>query len=166
MAIGGSYNLLTPLLTANEIQRSDFPIVYKNTGNAAQNNLLQITTPTTDNLLLFPSPANTFNKTYVPYLIRVNCTATIPSVANDYSTEFFIVLRRVVDNSEVGRSAKFSKGSNAAATTEFSTALIQTFVNSEADPFVIGGCRLFLEITAGSNTGLTLTAEEVTIFRS
>jgi hypothetical protein len=166
VAIGGSYNLLTPLVTANEVQRSDFPIVYKNTANAVQNNLLQIAAPTTDNFLLLPSPANTFNKVYVPYIIRVNCTATIPSVASDRSTEFFIVLRRVVDNSEVGRSAKFSKGPNAAATTEFSTALIQTFVNSETDPFVVGGCRLFLEITAGSNTGLTLTAEEVTIFRN
>ena len=160
VAIAGTYNMLIPLLEANEVQNTNIPIIYKNTANTTQNKILDAT----NDKLLFPSNLNTFNLTYVPYLIRVIFTVNIPIIPNDRSTEFTIAIRRVIDNSEVA-STTFFKGTGAAVTNTQYTAILKTFVNSETDPYVVDGCRVFIENSAGSETQITLTSVNIRIFR-
>ena len=40
VAVGTTYNMLTSLLTANEVSNTNIPIIYKNTANATQNTIL------------------------------------------------------------------------------------------------------------------------------
>lgn len=161
VAIGGSYNLLTPLLEANEEQVGNIPIVYKNAANVVQNKILD----EANDKFLFPSNLNTFNLSYVPYLIRVIFTVNIPTIPNDRSTEFTIAIRRVIDNSEVASIDPFVKTTGAAVTNKQYTAILKTFVNSETDPYILDGCRLFIENSAGSETTVTLTSASIRIFR-
>lgn len=160
VTVGGSYNFLISFLSTNETQASNIPIVYKTTANATQSNFLD----DVNDKFLFPSNLNTFNLTYVPYLIRVIFTLDIPIIPNDRSTEFTIAIRRVIDNSEVA-STTFFKGTGSAVTNKQYTAILKTFVNSEADPYVLDGCRVFIENSAGSETAITLKSVNLRIFR-
>lgn len=160
VATGGSYNLLTPLSEANEAQLGNIPIVYKNTANVVQNKILD----EANDKFLFPSNLNTFNLSYTSYLIRVVFTVNIPALPNDSSTEFAIAIRRVIDNSEVA-SVTFFKTTGAAVTNKQYTGFLKTFVNSETDPYVLDGCSLFIENSAGSQTAVTLTSANIRIFR-
>lgn len=160
VAIGATYNMLTSLLTANEVSNTNIPIIYKNTANATQNTILD----EINDKFLFPSNLNTFNLSYVPYSIRVIFTIDIPTIPNDRSTEFAIAIRRVIDNSEVA-STTFFKDTGAAVTNKQYTAILKTFVNSETDPYVVDGCRVFIENSAGSETQITLKSVNITIFR-
>lgn len=160
VAVGGSYNILTPLLEASETQASNIPIIYKTIANATQSKILT----EADDKFLFPSNLNTFNLTYVPYLIRVVFTVDIPNIANNLITEFSIVIRRVIDNSAVA-TASFFKGTGSAVTDKQYTAVIKTFVNSETDPYVVDGCYLSLENSSGSATQITLKSANIRIFR-
>lgn len=160
VAVGGDYNILIPLLSTNETQASNIPIVYKTTGNATQSKFLD----NANDKFLFPSNLNTFNLAYVPYLIRVIFTVNIPTISNDRSTEFTIAIRRVIDNSEVA-STTFFKATGPAVTNKQYTAILKTFVNSETDPYVIDGCSVFIENNSGSETQITLTSVNIRIFR-
>lgn len=160
VAVGTTYNMLTSLLEGNEVSNTNIPIIYKNTANATQNTILD----EINDKFLFPSNLNTFNLSYVPYLIRVIFTVNIPIIPNDRSTEFAIAIRRVIDNSEVA-STTFFKGTGAAVTNKQYTAILKTFVNSETDPYVVDGCRVFIENSAGSETQITLTSVNIRIFR-
>lgn len=160
VAVGTTYNMLTSLLTTNEVSNTNIPIIYTNTANATQNTILDAI----NDKFLFPSNLNTFNLSYVPYLIRVIFTVNIPIIPNDRSTEFAIAIRRVIDNSEVA-STTFFKGTGAAVTNKQYTAILKTFVNSETDPYVVDGCRVFIENSAGSETQITLTSVNIRIFR-
>lgn len=160
VAVGTTYNMLTSLLTTNEVSNTNIPIIYKNTANATQNTILD----EINDKFLFPSNLNTFNLSYVPYSIRVIFTVNIPIIPNDRSTEFAIAIRRVIDNSEVA-STTFFKGTGAAVTNKQYTAILKTFVNSETDPYVVDGCRVFIENSAGSETQITLTSANIRIFR-
>lgn len=160
VAVGTTYNMLTSLLTTNEVSNTNIPIIYKNTANATQNTILD----EINDKFLFPSNLNTFNLSYVPYSIRVIFTVNIPIIPNDRSTEFAIAIRRVIDNSEVA-STTFFKGTGAAVTNKQYTAILKTFVNSETDHYVVDGCRVFIENSAGSETQITLTSANIRIFR-
>lgn len=160
VAVGTTYNILTSLLTANEVPNTNIPIIYKNTANATQNTILD----EINDKFLFPSNLNTFNLSYVPYSIRVIFTIDIPIIANDRSTEFAIAIRRVIDNSEVA-SIIFFKSTGAAVINKQYTVILKTFVNGEFDPYVLDGCRLFIENSATSETQITLKSVNITIFR-
>lgn len=160
VAPNGTYNLLTAFLEANEVQNGNIPIIYKNTANVVQNTILD----EANDKFLFPSNLNTFNLAYVPYLIRVIFTINIPIIPNDRSTEFTIAIRRVIDNSEVA-STTFFKATGPAVTNKQYTAILKTFVNSETDPYVLDGCRVFIENNSGSETQITLTSVNIRIFR-
>jgi hypothetical protein len=160
VAIGATYNMLTSLLTANEVSNTNIPIIYKNTANATQNTILD----EINDKFLFPSNLNTFNLSYTPYSIRVIFTIDIPTIPNDRSTEFAIAIRRVIDNSEVA-STIFFKTNGAAVINKQYTVILKTFVNGEFDPYVLDGCRLFIENSATSETQITLKTANIIIFR-
>lgn len=160
VAIGATYNMLTSLLEGNEVSNTNIPIIYKNTANATQNTILD----EINDKFLFPSNLNTFNLSYTPYSIRVIFTIDIPTIPNDRSTEFAIAIRRVIDNSEVA-STIFFKTNGAAVINKQYTVILKTFVNSETDPYVVDGCRVFIENSAGSETQITLKSVNIRIFR-
>lgn len=159
LAIGGSYNLLTSLLEANETQQSSIAIQYKNTLNAVQATLLN---QTTDRFLM-PSSLYTFNSNYIKYTFRVQVTYNVP--ATTQTIVFYIRLRRGSDNSVIpGGELRFVIHNTNAKTGEIICGSLETSVNSEIDPFVVNGCYLSIENDASSANSLTITGTHITIF--
>lgn len=166
IATGTSYNLLTLLLEANEIQISNVSggIIYKNTSNIVQSTILN----QTSDILFLPSPLNTFNLSYVAYTIKVIFTVDTPIIANNLFANFTIALRTVTGNTKIA-SYDFSRGTQSAALAGRDyEALLKFYVNGDSDAIITGGLRLFLENKQSpeSNVSITLTAiNNVIIFK-
>jgi hypothetical protein len=157
-AIG--FNILTPLLEANEVKLSNIPLNFKNIANVNQLKILNETT----NKLLFPSNLNTFNNTFVAYSIRINLKLDFSALSNNV-TVFYLNLRRFVDDSIIA-SYSFVRTDFPAVTDFPLTHIINTFVATETDPFVVDGC--YIDILNDSNSAgtVTLKSVQVTIFKT
>lgn len=156
---GITYNLLNQLLASNETQSGEFIVNFKDINNVPQATILD----EVNNKFLFPSNLHTFNNVYTPYFFRIVGTFDIPSTASQ-TTKFNIRLRRVIDNSVIF-TLDFARSDLAAATGVTFAGSILTFVNSEADPFVLDGCYLDLLNETGSATSITLQSINIRIFR-
>jgi len=150
------YNLLSTLLETNETLESNVPIEYKDTAGASQTTILD----ETNDKFMFPSNLKTFGKQYVDYTIRIRMTI-------DWSagkSKFYVRLRRIVDNSFVF-SFSFSQVDFPSQTSAIEGTSIKTFVNSESDPFVVGGAYLDILNDDDSVGTVTLQDVDVRIFR-
>jgi hypothetical protein len=162
VAIGGTYNLLTSLVSTSEVQNGNIVIQYKNISNTVQNYILD----DINNKFLFPSNLYTYNLLYNPYRIRVQVTYNIPTTTNQ-TTRFYIRLRRVIDNSVVpAGTLEFDITNTVARTGETADGVFETFVNSETDPFVLNGCYLSIDNDSISSDTITVTGVNIRIFRN
>lgn len=161
VAIGGTYNILTSLLAANEAQISNVAIAYKTIANAAQTKILD----EVNNKFLFPSNLYTYGTTYTQYIVRVSITIDVPLIPNHLATRLYLRLRRVVDNSIV-YTAEFNQSTFAAQTGVSQSHSMPIFVNDEADPFVVGGVYLDILNNAASATSITVQSVDISIFRN
>lgn len=166
VAVGGSYNILTPLLEASETQASNIPIIYKTIANATQSKLLNQTT----DVIILPSPLYTYNNTYNRYNVLASCVADIPTIQNNSVIELYIVIRRASDNVEIIRSRPFlytatNSGGGDRLNAVLTASSMPLIVSGEADALCNGGFKIFLESASYSIASITLKSINLTIFR-
>lgn len=161
VAIGGTYNLLTSLVSASETQDGNIAIQYKNITNTVQNYILD----DVNNKFLFPSNLYTYNLIYNLYTIRVQVTYNIATTTNQ-TTRFYIRLRRVIDDSVVpAGTLEFNMTNTVARTGETAGGIFETFVKYETDPFVLNGCYLSIDNDSISSDSITVTGINIRISR-
>ena len=153
------YRLSTSLLEANEDQMGNTAIVYKDILDVTQSTYLD----EVNDKFLFPSNLNTFGLSYVSYIIRVVLKVDIASTSNT-TTKYYVRLRREVDDSIIAE-AQFSQSdfpvqNDIPIKTEFST-----FVEGEADPFVVDGAYFDILNDSNSSDAVTLQDVSIRIFR-
>lgn len=156
---GSSYNMLIPMLEANESQNGYIP-TFKDKNDITQTTYLD----ETNDKFLFPSNLYTFNNNYICYILRIIVTIDYPSISANSKTTFSIRLRRFIDNSIVSRK-KIDLKDAPATTGDIYTSEFLTFVGGETDPYVVDGMYVDIINEEASDTSITLTNGNIRIFK-
>jgi|14BtaG_2_1085337.scaffolds.fasta_scaffold00387_5 hypothetical protein len=143
-ATGGSfvtgYNLLTTFTTANENKFGGANTVYRDVTNNVQNTFLAEDPTPANNKLLFPSSLHTYNEGYVSYSIRVNIKATAAGTFAGNNGHYYVrVIRFGLNTIARNYGAFIVSDSSNGDRILVPTMTLNTFVDSESDPFVNGG---------------------------
>ena len=157
---GATLNLCSTILEANEAAIGQNP-VFLNVIGATQATYLD----ETNDKLLFPSNANTYSVIYAPYSIRVILKFDHGAVSTNQTIELFLTLRRVIDDSVVSQKTHIIHN-HAAVTGQPVTLDFNTFVNTEADPYVVDGMYVQVENNASSSASIDITEFDLRIFKS
>ena len=153
------YRLTSGLLEANEVQLANQTVVYKDTSDVVQSTFLD----ETNDKFLFPSNLYTFDATFVRYTIRFVLVVDYPALSNKV-IKYYVRIRREVDDSIIF-SREFIQTDFPAETGVIVSSIIETFVNSETDPFVVDGVYLDVLNDSNSNGDVTLQDVSIRIFR-
>jgi hypothetical protein len=159
IAAGGSLNVNTLLLEAGESSLGVVP-TFKNVSNVAQTTF----TDETNDKFLFPSNLNTFNNVYSLYQVRANIIVSHPILTTTQNITITASLKRVSDNSIVV-SDEYTIQNHAADSGRKLTFNQPTYVNSETDPYVVGGVYFDISTSALSSGSLTVTGVDFVVFK-
>ena len=159
IAAGGSLNVNTLLLEAGESSLGVVP-AFKNVSNVAQVTF----TDETNDKFLFPSNLNTFNNVYSLYQVRANIIVSHPVLTTTQNITITASLKRVSDNSIVV-SDEYTIQNHAADSGRKLTFNQPTYVNSETDPYVVGGVYFDISTSALSSGSLTVTGVDFVVFK-
>jgi hypothetical protein len=159
IAAGGSLNVNTLLLEAGESSLGVVP-AFKNVSNVAQATF----TDETNDKFLFPSNLNTFNNVYSIYQVRANIIVSHPVLTTTQNITITASLKRVSDNSIVV-SDEYTIQNHAADSGRKLTFNQPTYVNSETDPYVVGGVYFDISTSALSSGSLTVTGVDFVVFK-
>jgi hypothetical protein len=159
IAAGGSLNVNTLLLEAGESSLGVVP-AFKNVSNVAQTTF----TDETNDKFLFPSNLNTFNNVYSLYQVRANIIVSHPILTTTQNITITASLKRVSDNSIVV-SDEYTIQNHAADSGRKLTFNQPTYVNSETDPYVVGGVYFDVSTSALSSGSLTVTGVDFVVFK-
>lgn len=156
-----TYNLLTALTEAGELQNGSIAITYKNISNITQSKILD----EVNNKFLLFSALHTLNSTYYHLRFMVQVTYNITTTTNQ-TTMFYIRLRRVVDNSIVTGGTILGVQHNVGTrTNETLNGAIPVFVNGELNPLVLDGCYLSFDNDSASSATIVITGIDIIIFK-
>lgn len=151
-----TYQLLTAILESSGVLRLNTGFELKTLAGATFTKFLD----EVNNKFVFPSNVQSTALQYCDYDIRVVLNGTFSGAA-DTDAEYKVRLRRVIDNSIV---ATLTLIKTRTTTLDAGTLVFQTFVFSEADPFVLNGCYIDIFSPTDNTINLTLTDISITIF--
>ena len=158
IATGASLNLNTLLLNASETAVGVVP-TFKNVSNVTQATF----TDETNDKFLFPSNSNTFNNSYVPYIVRVTLTVDHGAITTT-PIRMTVALKNEVDDS-VNSIDSVDHGNEPITVGEKIAFNLVMYVGNESDPLVVDGG--YIELTSGSaSPPFTVTNVNVAIFKS
>jgi hypothetical protein len=160
LAAGATYNLFTPFLEANEQRIGEAPVFKTIDPETVQLTMLD----EVNNKYLFPSNENTYNTSYVEFKFRVILTIDHAAVGSNATTTLKVGLYRALDDSEITASEVRLTDVSARNGYKF-TEEFTTWVNSEADPFVVDGMYVRIENEAGSSGSVTLQEDDIDMFK-
>jgi hypothetical protein len=180
VAPGGSYNLLSDMLTSQETVTGNLgklPTFYTKdpvfNANANDGSTFTAWLDETNNKIVFPSNKNTYGDgtkvNYVPYYFRAVLIFDITDT-NGTTTNFSVKAKRVVDNTVV-YSWKFIISDSPALTDVVISLNAPTFVGSstlagsEADPYVVDGMYFDFENRSDSSDSPTVKSFDLRIFK-
>jgi hypothetical protein len=113
---------------------------------------------------LFPSNLYTYNNVYCHFVFRVTLTLDHPLVGSNQITTLDIKLKREVDDSVVA-SMEWHAANKAASNGLLVTRNFDTYVNGEADPYVVDGMYIEATNNTDSDTDVTLKEVDVRLFK-
>jgi len=160
LAAGTTLNTCTLLLESGETAIGQNP-VYRNVAGTSQATYLD----ETNDKFLFPSNLNTYSTAYTQYDVRVTLVIDHPAVSTNQSIMIKCSIKREVDDSVVSEVQHLIHH-HPVATGEKVTLNFKTFVNTEADPYVVDGMYIALENMALSSGSFTLTEFDFRLFKS
>lgn len=160
LAAGTTLNTCTLLLESGETAIGQNP-VYRNVAGTSQATYLD----ETNDKFLFPSNLNTYSTAYTQYDVRVTLVIDHPAVSTNQSIMIKCSIKREVDDSVVSEVQHLIHN-HPVVTGEKLTLNFKTFVNTEADPYVVDGMYIELENMALSSGSFTLTEFDVRLFKS